>query len=147
MCKELLGRLREHPELDSLDFDLQHLLSSWFNRGCLLRRIDWHTSASYWKSSSWYEGRTQNQGWADLRRRLAPDRRCFGFFHPALPDEPLIFVEVALVVGLASAIQPLLRPDGDENAAREREARADTAIFYSISNCQSGLRGVSLAIS
>lgn len=144
MRKELLGRLREHPELNSLDFDLQHLLSSWFNRGFLeLRRIDWHTSASVLEKLIAYEAVHEIQGWADLRRRLAPDRRCFGFFHPALPDEPLIFVEVALVVGLASAIQPLLRPDGDENAAREREARADTAIFYSISNCQSGLRGVS----
>jgi hypothetical protein len=78
----------------------------------------------------------------DLRRRLAPDRRCFGFFHPALPGEPLIFVEVALVEGLATAVPPLLSQDTGEAVARERAARADTAIFYSISNCQDGLRGV-----
>ena len=83
------------------------------------------------------------QGWDDLRRRLAPDRRCFAFFHPALPGEPLIFVEVALVQGLAGAVQPLLVQDGDDDAARQRAQRADTAIFYSISNCQDGLRGVS----
>jgi malonyl-CoA decarboxylase len=84
------------------------------------------------------------QGWDDLRRRLAPDRRCFGFFHPALPGEPLIFVEVALVQGLAAAVQPLLaRDDGDAQTACARAAHADTAIFYSISNCQEGLRGVS----
>jgi malonyl-CoA decarboxylase len=83
------------------------------------------------------------QGWEDLHRRLAPDRRCFGFFHPALPGEPLIFVEVALTTGLASSVQPLLARDGDERAERQREKAADTAIFYSISNCQDGLRGVS----
>ena len=83
------------------------------------------------------------QGWDDLRRRLAADRRCFGFFHPALPGEPLIFVEVALTQGLAAAVQPLLAPDSDEATAAARAAQADTAIFYSISNCQEGLRGIS----
>src|ERR1700745_2585864 len=82
-------------------------------------------------------------GWDDLRPRLAPNRRCFAFFHPVLPDEPLIFVEVALVEGLATAVQPLLSHDTDENVRRASAARADTAIFYSISNCQDGLRGVS----
>src|SRR6266852_188881 len=112
--KDVLARLRQEPALKPLDSDLRHLFASWFNRGCL-----------------------------DLRRRLGPDRRCFAFFHPALPGEPLIFVEVALVEGLAAAVQPLLARDRDEKAQRERAARADTAIFYSISNCQEGLRGVS----
>ena len=91
-----------------------------------------------------YEAVHEIQGWDDLRRRLAADRRCFGFFHPALPGEPLIFVEVALVEGLASAVQPLLaRDQACEDAAGRCAARADTAIFYSISNCQEGLRGIS----
>jgi malonyl-CoA decarboxylase len=90
-----------------------------------------------------YEAVHEIKGWDDLRRRLAPDRRCFGFFHPALPGEPLIFVEVALTTGLASSVQPLLAHDDDEGAERERERTADTAIFYSLSNCQDGLRGVS----
>jgi malonyl-CoA decarboxylase len=120
------------------------LLGSWFNRGFLeLRRIDWQTPAAELEKLMAYEAVHQIQGWDDLRRRLAPDRRCFGFFHPALPGEPLIFVEVALHEGLAKAIQPILAPDDDESVVRAREARADTAIFYSISNCQDGLRGVS----
>ena len=91
-----------------------------------------------------YEAVHEIQGWDDLRRRLAADRRCFGFFHPALPGEPLIFVEVALVEGLASAVQPLLARDlACEDVAGRCAARADTAIFYSISNCQEGLRGIS----
>jgi malonyl-CoA decarboxylase len=108
-----------------------------------LRRIDWQTPAAVLEKLITYEAVHEIQGWGDLRRRLAPDRRCFGFFHPALPGEPLIFVEVALTEGLAAAVQPLLAPGGDEDAARAREARTDTAIFYSISNCRRGLRGVS----
>ncbi|HEY0527089.1 MAG TPA: malonyl-CoA decarboxylase family protein, partial [Stellaceae bacterium] len=144
MRKELLGRLRGEPALKPLDSDLRHLFASWFNRGFLeLRRIDWQTPAAVLEKLIAYEAVHEIKGWDDLRRRLAPDRRCFGFFHPALPGEPLIFVEVALVQGLAAAVQPLLASDGGEDAAREREAAADTAIFYSISNCQDGLRGVS----
>ncbi len=144
MRTELLGHLRDNPELKPLDSDLHHLFASWFNRGFLeLRRIDWQTPAAVLEKLIAYEAVHEIQGWEDLRRRLAPDRRCFGFFHPALPGEPLIFVEVALTEGLAAAVQPLLAPDGGEDAARAREARADTAIFYSISNCQRGLRGVS----
>jgi len=90
-----------------------------------------------------YEAVHEIKGWDDLRRRLAPDRRCFAFFHPALPGEPLIFVEVALVQGLATAMPPLLARETDEEAAKAQAARADTAIFYSISNCQDGLRGIS----
>jgi malonyl-CoA decarboxylase len=145
MRKELLGHLGREPALKPLDADLRHLFASWFNRGFLeLRRIDWQSPAAVLEKLIVYEAVHEIQGWDDLRRRLAADRRCFGFFHPALPGEPLIFVEVALVEGLAAAVQPLLaRDDGDEQAARERAVRADTAIFYSISNCQDGLRGVS----
>ena len=101
MRKELLQLLKAHPELQPLEADLLHLLASWFNRGFLeLRRIDWNTPASVLDKLITYEAVHEIQGWDDLRRRLAPDRRCFGFFHPALPGEPLIFVEVALVTGL-----------------------------------------------
>src|ERR1700681_2164428 len=144
MRSELTAHLRGEPELKPLDADLQHLFASWFNRGFLeLRRIDWQTPAAVLEKLIAYEAVHEIKGWDDLRRRLAPDRRCFAFFHPALPGEPLIFVEVALVEGLAPAVQPLLaRDDGDEQAAHQRAASADTAIFYSISNCQDGLRGV-----
>ena len=143
MRSEVLGLLRAQPGLKPLDSDLQHLLGSWFNRGFLeLRRIDWQTPAAVLEKLIAYEAVHEIQGWDDLRRRLAADRRCFAFFHPALPGEPLIFVEVALTEGLASAVQPLLARDG-EAAARNRAVQADTAIFYSISNCQEGLRGIS----
>jgi malonyl-CoA decarboxylase len=144
MRKEILPRLRDEPALKLLDADLKHLFASWFNRGFLeVRRIDWQSPAAVLEKLIAYEAVHEIKGWDDLRRRLAPDRRCFAFFHPALPGEPLIFVEVALVEGLAGAVPPLLLGDGDEEAARSRAARADTAIFYSISNCQDGLRGVS----
>jgi malonyl-CoA decarboxylase len=144
MRKEIAGRLRDEPALRLLDSDLKHLFSSWFNRGFLeLRRIDWQSPAAVLEKLIAYEAVHEINGWDDLRRRLAPDRRCFAFFHPALPDDPLIFVEVALVQGLAGAVQPLLVQDSDDDAARERVSRADTAIFYSISNCQDGLRGIS----
>jgi malonyl-CoA decarboxylase len=144
MRSEINARLRGEPELNPLDADLQHLFASWFNRGFLeLRRIDWQTPAAVLEKLIAYEAVHEIKGWDDLRRRLAPDRRCFAFFHPALPGEPLIFVEVALVEGLATAVPPLLSQDTDEAAARARALRADTAIFYSISNCQDGLRGVS----
>ena len=120
------------------DSDLRHLIASWFNRGFLeLRRIDWNAPASVLEKLIQYEAVHEIQGWDDLRRRLAPDRRCFAFFHPSLPGDPLIFVEVALVRGLAGAIAPLLAPESGVPEA------ADTAIFYSISNCQDGLRGIS----
>src|ERR1700716_2562479 len=144
MRSELNPHLRDQPELKLLDADLRHLFASWFNRGFLeLRRIDWQSPAAVLEKLIAYEAVHEIKGWDDLRRRLAPDRRCFAFFHPALPDEPLIFVEVALVEGLATAVQPLLSQDTDEHARRAQAERADTAIFYSISNCQDGLRGVS----
>ena len=142
--RDLLRHLRTEPGLRPLDSDLRHLLASWFNRGFLeLRRIDWQTPAAVLEKLITYEAVHEIAGWDDLRRRLGPDRRCFGFFHPALPGEPLIFVEVALTEGLASAVQPLLARDVPDLLQRERARQADTAIFYSISNCQDGLRGIS----
>jgi malonyl-CoA decarboxylase len=132
--------------MDAIEHDAagRHLFGSWFNHGFLeLRQVDWQSPAAVLEKLITYEAVHEIKGWDDLRRRLAPDRRCFAFFHPALPGEPLIFVEVALVEGLATAVQPLLLQDADEDAARAFAAGADTAIFYSISNCQDGLRGVS----
>jgi malonyl-CoA decarboxylase len=144
MRSEITAHLRHEPELKLLDADFKHLFASWFNRGFLeLRRIDWQTPAAVLEKLIAYEAVHAIKGWDDLRRRLAPDRRCFAFFHPALPGEPLIFVEVALVEGLATSMPPLLSQDVEEDTARAQAAGADTAIFYSISNCQDGLRGVS----
>lgn len=148
MRSATLAALPDNPVLAPLDSDLRHLFASWFNRGFLeLRRIDWHTPAFILEKLIAYEAVHEIQGWDDLRRRLAPDRRCFAFFHPALPDEPLIFVEVALVKGLAESIAPLLARAPDDAATdvllRDAATSADTAIFYSISNCQGGLRGIS----
>ncbi|MCK8783870.1 malonyl-CoA decarboxylase [Roseomonas sp. NAR14] len=142
MRRDLLEELNAEPALRTLDGDLRHLFTSWFNRGFLeLRRIDWDTPAAILEKLIAYEAVHEIQGWDDLRRRLAPDRRCFGFFHRALPGEPLIFVEVALVKGLAEAVQPLLALPEERDPAPV--PGFDTAIFYSISNCQEGLRGVS----
>src|SRR6202035_309991 len=119
--KTLPAYLAKRPALKLLDSDLKHLFSSWFNRGFLeIRRIDWQTPAAILEKLIAYEAVHEIQGWDDLRRRLAADRRCFAFFHPALAGEPLIFVEVALVQGLATAVPPLLSLDTDQAAARER---------------------------
>jgi len=140
--QSVLGLLGSHPELQPLDDDLRHLLLSWFNRGFLeLRRIDWRTPAFILEKLIAYEAVHAIAGWPDLRRRLAPDRRCFAFFHPALPDEPLIFVEVALTRGLTGSIATLIEASDED--AEDTSFAADTAIFYSISNCQRGLRGIS----
>lgn len=140
MRETLLGLIKENRHLEPLDADMQHLLTSWFNRGFLeLRHIDWDTSAAILEKLIRYEAVHEIKGWDDLRRRLATDRKCFAFFHPAIPDDPLIFVEVALVHGLADSVQALLAPEIDETAPE----KANTAIFYSISNCQSGLKGIS----
>jgi len=138
--RQVLRGLKTHPDWRAIDADLAHLFGSWFNRGFLrLERIDWNTSAIVLEKLITYEAVHQIQGWQDLRRRLEADRRCFAFFHPALPREPLIFIEVALTRGMSGAVQPLL-----EVAAPVAESgRADTAIFYSITNCQDGLRGIS----
>jgi len=140
MRETLIGLLKTNRDLEPLNADMQHLLTSWFNRGFLeLRRIDWDTSAAILEKLIRYEAVHEIQGWEDLRRRLATDRKCFAFFHPAIPDDPLIFVEVALVHGLADSVQALLAPEIDEKAPET----AKTAIFYSISNCQAGLKGIS----
>ena len=141
MRAELLAHLGERPDLRDLDRDFVHLLSSWFNRGFLvLRPIDWTTPANILERIIRYEAVHAIKGWDDLRNRLAPDdRRCYAFFHPQLVDEPLIFVEIALTTGIPSAIAPLL--DGDREPIRARDA--NTAVFYSISNTQKGLAGVS----
>jgi malonyl-CoA decarboxylase len=140
MREELLGLLCAHPRLRAVDSDFQHLFASWFNRGFLvMQRIDWQSPAHVLEKLIEYEAVHAVQGWPDLRRRLEADRRCFAFFHPALVDEPLIFVEVALVNDIAAQVQPLLDVDG---TPQDPDA-ADTAIFYSISNCQAGLKGVS----
>jgi malonyl-CoA decarboxylase len=137
---DLLPTLPDHPERAGIDADLAHLLRSWFNRGFLvLQRIDWHTSATVLERLIAYEAVHQIQGWDDLRRRLAADRRCYAFFHPALRDEPLIFIEAALTRRLAGDVQSLLDP----RAAVTDPSEARWAMFYSITNCQAGLKGVS----
>ena len=141
MREDVLARLKQWPELKALDDDFVHLFSSWFNRGFLvLRRIDWSTPANILEKIIRYEAVHAIEGWEDLRRRLEPaDRRLYAFFHPALVDEPLIFVEVALAEHIPSAIAPLL---AEKRAALPISA-VKTAVFYSISNAQAGLAGVS----
>ncbi|NIA69099.1 malonyl-CoA decarboxylase [Pelagibius litoralis] len=141
MRADLLDASQEDPELQPLDTDFQHLLASWFNRGFLeLRRIDWSTSAEILEKIIAYEAVHEIAGWDDLRRRVAaPDRRLYGFFHPALNDDPLIFVEVALTAEIPGAITPILA----EDRVTLEPAKATTAVFYSISNCQKGLRNIS----
>ncbi len=145
MRADLLGMLRTAPELAPVDLDFQHLFASWFNRGFLvLRPINWETPAHLLDKIIAYEAVHAIGNWDELRARLKPaDRRCFAFFHPAMPDEPLIFVEVALTRGIAGSVDDLLSGDRAALAADE----ADTAVFYSISNCQPGLRGVSFGHS
>jgi malonyl-CoA decarboxylase len=141
MRERLLELKRERTELDAVDWDLRHLLSSWFNPGFLqIVRVDWHTPAYLLEQIIVHEAVHEIRGWNDLRRRLELDRRCFAFFHPALPDEPLIFVEVALMDRMADSVLPLL----DMQSTFSDPSRATTAVFYSISNCQPGLRGISL---
>ncbi len=140
MRRLLLKELKKGSDLLPLEVDLLHLLSAWFNRGFLqFQQIDWNTPAVILEKLIAYEAVHEIKGWHDLRRRLALDRRCFAFFHPALPSEPLIFVQVAFTKGIARNIQPLL------NSKKESKqlTSANTAIFYSISNCQDGLKGIS----
>jgi len=140
MHRQVLSELSANPQWLGTEADLTHLLRSWFNRGFLtLQRIDWRTSALVLEKLIQYEAVHEIQGWGDLRRRLQADRRCYAFFHPALPDEPLIFIEVALTRGMSARVQPLLDP----NSPVMDPAQADCAMFYSITNCQQGLRGVS----
>ncbi|MET0067171.1 MAG: malonyl-CoA decarboxylase family protein [Candidatus Thiodiazotropha sp.] len=140
MRATLIGLLAEHPELKGVDYDMRHLLVSWFNRGFLrLERIDWDSSASILEKLIRYEVVHPMQGWDDLRRRLASDRRCFAFFHPALPQDPLIFVEVALTHEVSDSVTGLIDPE----APVTDTGAVDTAVFYSINNALKGLRGIS----
>ena len=141
MRSQLLRVLPSRPQLAAVEADFFHLLSSWFNPGFLeMQQVDWGSPAQLLEKIIQHEAVHAIDGWDDLRRRLQPDRRCFAFFHPQLPGEPLIFVEVALVPTMPVAISPLI-----EKAAQPVEARQfKVATFYSISNCQPGLRGVSL---
>ena len=140
MRRRVLRELKSRPQWTGIEADLGRLLASWFNRGFLvLQRIDWRTSALVLEKLIQYEGVHEIHGWRDLRRRLEADRRCYAFFHPTLPEEPVIFIEVALTRGMASRVQPLLDPESPVCDP----LGANCAIFYSITNCQEGLRGVS----
>ena len=141
MREDLLRLTPEHPAIREVDTDFRHLFQSWFNRGFLeARRIDWHTPAVILDKIIRYEAVHEISDWDDLRRRIDPaDRRLYAFFHPRLVDEPLIFVQVALTADMPDNIRSILaadRPATDPRAAR-------TAVFYSITNCQEGLRGIS----
>ena len=141
MREQLMDALDHRDDLGAVDEDFVHLFSSWFNRGFLvLRRIDWSTPAIVLEKIIRYEAVHAIHDWNDLRRRIdPPDRRCYAFFHPALVDDPLIFVEVALTRDIPGAIAPILAPEREVSDPD----RARTAVFYSISNCQRGLAGVS----
>ena len=145
MREQLLSLLRENPSYARTDFDFIHLLRSWFNRGFLvLRQITWDTSASILEKIVEYEAVHEIKNLEDLRRRVLPkDRRCFAFFHPSMPDDPLIFVEVALTNGVATSIQKVLSESREEIDLQG----ANSAVFYSISNCQEGLSGISFGNS
>ncbi|MGG5820990.1 malonyl-CoA decarboxylase [Falsiroseomonas sp. HW251] len=137
---DLLARMAGEPMLEALEADLKALLAAWFDVGFLeLRRIDWSSPAALLEKLVEYEAVHRIRTWRDLKNRLDSDRRCYAFFHPRMPAEPLIFVEVALTQGMADKVQPLL----DEKAPVLDPAAADTAIFYSINNCQRGLDGIS----
>ena len=142
MRRDLLQILDKKPELAAVDFDMRHLLSSWFNPGFLkMHRVDWKSPAEVLEKLIQHEAVHAIDGWDDLRRRLQPDRRCFAFFHPQLPSEPLIFVEVALLPEIPTVIAPLV----DKKAETvDQPSQYKVAVFYSISNCEPGLRGVSM---
>lgn len=140
MRAELMKLARDDEALVALDYDLHGLLANWFDEGFLeIKRITWDSPAALLEKLMVYEAVHEIRGWSDLKNRLEADRRCFAYFHPRMPDEPLIFVEVALVRGMADNVQSLL----DETAPVGDPGTADTAIFYSISNCQRGLNGIS----
>jgi malonyl-CoA decarboxylase len=139
--RSLLTGLAKHPEWRSVESDLLHLFGSWFNPGFLqMRQVDWNSPAQLLEQVIRHEAVHEIDGWDDLRRRLQPDRRLFAFFHPQLPEEPLIFVEVALLPEMPGAIAPLI----DKKAETMPADKFKVAVFYSISNCEPGLKGVSL---
>ena len=139
--EKLLIMAKSEETLKRVDLDFRHLFYSWFNRGFLvLRRIDWQTPANILEKIIQYEAVHEIDDWEDLRWRLQPeDRRCYGFFHPLMPNDPLIFVEVALGDGVPNSIQAILSTDREIM----RQSSANTAVFYSISTCQKGLQGIS----
>ncbi|NQU70838.1 MAG: malonyl-CoA decarboxylase family protein, partial [Rhodospirillales bacterium] len=140
MRAQLLDLRNTNEEVRGLEEDLKELLASWFDIGFLeLRQIDWNSPAAVLEKLIAYEAVHEIRSWGDMKNRLASDRRCYAFFHPRMPDEPLIFVEIALTDGVAGNIQTLL----DEMAPVVDATEADTAIFYSISNAQRGLAGIS----
>lgn len=140
MRGHLLDMLRSNPLLRGVESDLKHLFISWFNKGFLeLRRIDWGSPAIVLEKIIHYEAVHQINGWEDLRSRLREDRRCFAFFHPALDNDPLVFVEIALTNAIPNALAPLLLQERESAVA----GRVNTVVFYSISNCHPGLAGVS----
>jgi malonyl-CoA decarboxylase len=140
MRKDILDRLNSNPLLRGVETDFKNLFISWFNKGFLeMRRIDWSSPALVLEKIIAYEAVHQINGWEDLRSRLQEDRRCFAFFHPALENEPLVFVEIALTEKIPNAIAPLLQQDRKEVDLK----KVNTVVFYSISNCQAGLAGVS----
>jgi malonyl-CoA decarboxylase len=144
MRAKMLPSLKSDKRLLALDVEMEYMFSTWFDVGFLeLRRISWDSPASMIEKLIQYEAVHDIKSWADVKNRLDSDRRCYGFFHPRLPDEPLIFVEVALLDEISNSISPLL----DESAAAADLQKATTAIFYSISNTQVGLRGVSFGDS
>jgi malonyl-CoA decarboxylase len=141
MRSELLDRIPGDPTLTGLERDLRRLLTWWFDVGFMtLSRITWDSPASLLEKLVAYEAVHEIRSWTDLKNRLAADRRCYAFIHPRMPSEPLIFIQVALVNGLAGNVNQLL----DETAPEGDPTKADTAIFYSITNTQDGLRGISL---
>jgi malonyl-CoA decarboxylase len=142
---DLLRWRKQAPGLAILERDLKTLLTSWFDIGFLeLQRITWNSPAALLEKLIAYEAVHAIQSWDDLKRRLAPDRRCFAFFHPGMPDEPLIFVEVALVNGIAGNVDELIQMHDPETITEgDAGTKADTAILYSISNAQAGLAGIS----
>lgn len=136
----MIQALHDLPQLKAVETDLKHQFISWFNRGFLeLRVIDWNTPASILERIIQYESVHAIEGWDDLRARLRGNRMCFAFFHPAMPDDPLVFVEVALTEGVPDAIGPLI----DKSKESDVGNTPDTVVFYSISNCHPGLAGVS----
>ncbi|MGB1351750.1 MAG: malonyl-CoA decarboxylase [Luminiphilus sp.] len=136
----MIQALDDLPQLKAVETDLKHQFISWFNRGFLeLRVIDWNTPASILERIIQYESVHAIEGWDDLRARLRGNRMCFAFFHPAMPDDPLVFVEVALTEGVPDAIGPLI----DKSKESDVGNTPDTVVFYSISNCHPGLAGVS----
>ena len=144
MRSEMLPLLKSDKRLLALDAEMEYMFSTWFDVGFLeLHRLSWDSPASLIEKLIQYEAVHDVKSWADLKNRLDSDRRCYGFFHPRLPNEPLIFVEVALLGDIASSISPLL----DETAEAVETSKATTAIFYSISNTQLGLKGVSFGDS